>query len=123
MGPIAVLDVLEKKNSLEAAGKDFRTIQPVARSLHLLRYSGFLLPAMACSEHLRKKKKGESIPAHHTYSLGYSDVYLLLIQTFSCRSIHIAYTESDVIFLGFNKYFYGEKKFQIKCVATYFTVQ
>ena len=30
MGPIAVLDVLEKKNSLEAAGNDSRTVQPVS---------------------------------------------------------------------------------------------
>lgn len=65
---------------------------------------------MACSEYLRKKQKGEGTPAQHTYSLGYSDVYLLLIRTFSCRSIHIAYTESDVIFLRFNKYSLCRKK-------------
>ena len=41
VGPIAVLDVLEKKNSLEAAGNDSLTVQPVAQSLHLLHYSGF----------------------------------------------------------------------------------
>ena len=41
VGTIAVLDVLEKKNSLEAAGNDSHTVKPAARTLHLLRYSGF----------------------------------------------------------------------------------
>lgn len=123
VGPIAVLDVLEKKNSLEATGNDSRTVQPVSPDntpttlFQLLCFLRWLVVNIC--------ERSRSKALQHRTHIPFASLMFIY-----CWCKHSVADPSTLPTQNLTWYFflsinilYAKKKFQIKCLATSCTVQ
>jgi len=125
VGPIAVLDVLEKKDSLEAAGNDSRTVQPVSPDttpttlFHLLCFLRWLVVNIC--ERSRRSKALQ--PSTYIPLASLMFIYCWYKHSVADPSTSPTQNLTWYFFVSINILYTGKNNFWIKCLATSCTVQ